>query len=156
MSNYILCKAPNLQLNLMIDEQFAPQMVSYIQRMGCTYAKEAHTKPINGRIYTVLKDIQGKTGAELGELIGLFYSLEWGSLTEGEAARKFYIMVSQKRKEKKHASKTRKETGSGSNGGNRGESSCDPGQGPVDGSVGDGFDAGVIGANDLWELPRVE
>lgn len=156
MSNYIYCANPNLQLNLMIDEQFAPQLVSYIQRMGCTYAKEVHTKPLNGRIYTVLKDIQGKTGAAVGELIGLFYSLEWGSLTEGDTARKFYIMIGQRRKEKKNADKTRKEVHTGSNGGDRGESSCDSGQGPVDGPVGDRFDIGAIGADDLWEFPRVE
>ena len=155
--NYILSKDPSIRLDLMIDEQFAPQLVSYIERMGCKYVKEAVVKPVNGRIYRVLKDISGPNGAAVGELIGLFYSLEWGSRVEGEAARKFYMMVYPRRKEKKkHANKNRKKADQGSNGGDRGESSCDSGSGEVVGPVGDWDVVNVDCPDDLWESPRVE
>lgn len=157
MSNYILCKNPKTQLNLMIDEQFEPQLVSYIQRMGCRYAKETRTKPINGRVYSVLKDIQGPNGAAVGELIGLFYSLEWGSLMEG-TDRKFYIMISQRKEKKKHAQKNRKADCAGSESGNSGKSSGNSGrgEGPVDGPAGDGLDGWPDDDDILWEPPRID
>ena len=154
--NYVFCKNQNLQLDLMVEEAFYPQMVSYIQRMGCRYREERAVTPRKGRIYHVLKDITGPNDAAVGEVIGLFYSLEWGSLLRGEE-RKFYIMVNPRRKgKKKHADKNRKKADQGSNCGDRGEPAGNSGSEPLGGSAGDGPDAGVIGADDLWELPRVE
>lgn len=155
--NYVVFANPNVTLDLMVDEEFYPQLVSYCQRMGCKYAKERTAKPFKGRKYRVLKDITGPNGSAVGELLGLFYSLEWGTIVEGGTQRKFYILINQRRKgKKKNAGKNRKEVGKGSDGGDSGESSCDPGSGPVDGYSGDGVDAGSDGADDLWESPRVE
>lgn len=155
--NYILCVNPNVRLDLMVEESFYPQLVSYVQRMGCTYAEERTAKPGNGRVYRVLKDIQGKTGGAVGELIGLFYSLEWNNLKDGESGRKFYMMINPRRKGKKNnAGKNRKETDQGGNGGNSGEPAGYSESGPVVGPAGDGNDAGTDGSDDLYEPPRVE
>ena len=155
--NYVVCANPNVTLDLMVDEEFYPQLVSYVTRMGCKYAKERTAKPIKGRKYHVLKDITGPNGGAVGELLGLFYSLEWGTLAKGESQRKFYIMINQKRKgTKKHAGKTRKENAKGSDIGTSGESSGNPGSGTVGGLAGISVDAGFTGDDDLWELPRVE
>lgn len=155
--NYVSLVHPSLHLDLMVEQEFYPQLVSYIQRMDCTYTEERELRPIRGHKYRVLKDIRGKNGAGLGELLGLFYSLEWGALTDrGEQARKFYIMVNPRRKEKrKHAGKHRKEADQGSHSGNSGEPAGYSEPGPVGGSAGNGADAGVTGADDLWESPRV-
>ena len=154
--NYIICKHPSIRLDLMCDKQFLPTLVSYCQRMGCKYEKEAACKPIGEREYVVLKDISGKNGASVGELIGLFYSLEWGTLMQGESTRKFYILINRRKKAKKHAGKDRKETGEGRDSRTAGEPSGNPGSGPVDQPAGNGDDPGDLGIGDLWELPRVE
>lgn len=155
--NYVVCAHPDVQIDLMVDQEFYPQLVSYVQRMGCSYKKERTAKPGNGRVYKVLKDIHGKNGGAVGELLGLFYSLEWGSLLEGEAARKFYIMINPRGKgKKKHVGKDRKKAGQGSDGGDSGESSGYSEPGTMGGSSGDGTGAGSAADNDLWEFPRVE
>ena len=153
--NYVVC-AQDVKIDLMVEQEFYPQLVSYVQRMGCSYTKERTAKPGNGRVYKVLKDIHGKGGA-VGELLGLFYSLEWGALKSDKDARKFYIMINPARKgKKKDADKNRKKAGQGSNSGNSGESSGYSEPGSVGGPAGDGFDAGLPIDNDLWDFPRVE
>ena len=154
--NYIIQKDPSIRIDLMVEKRFLPTMVSYCQRMGCKYEKETECKPIGDRNYVVLKDISGKNGATVGELIGLFYSLEWGTLMEGENQKKFYILINRRKKAKKHAGKDRKETGEGRDSGDSGESAGNPGSGTVDQPAGDGDDSGDFGVDDLWELPRVE
>jgi hypothetical protein len=154
---YVIIKNPAVQMDLMVKKQYQPQLVSYMERMGVRYANE-----VTGTIWedsteewVKLYDISGESGKSVGELIGLFYSLEWGHLT-AEDEDKFYIMLHPARKGKrKHARKNRKETGTGSNGGDSGESSgySEPGQ--VGGPAGDGYDAGDPGADDLWESPRI-
>ena len=154
--NYIIQKDPAVRIDLMTDKQYLPTLVSYCQRMGCKYEKEVECKPIKGREYVVLKDISGKNGAGVGELIGLFYSLEWGSLIEGETQKKFYILINRRRKAKKHAGKNRKETGAGSDGGNSGEPAGNAESEQVVGPVGDGCDDSDFTVDDLWESPRVD
>ena len=154
--NYIIHKDPSIRIDLMADKQFLPTLASYCQRMGCRYEKEIACKPIDGREYVVLRDISGRNGAAVGELIGLFYSLEWGTLIEGETRKKFYILINRRKKAKKHAVKDRKETGKGSGSGTGGEPAGHPGPGQVDQPAGDGDDPGDFGVDDLWELPRVE
>ena len=155
--NYVVVSHRSIRIDLMVDQEFFPQLVSYCQRMGCTYAEERTAKAVNGHVYRVLKDVKGPNGGALGELLGLFYSLEWGALAEGITKRKFYMMINPRRKEKKkNAGKNRKEADQGSNGGDSGEPSGNPGPGPVGGSAGDGADAGTAGDDGLWELPRVE
>ena len=155
--NYIVHADPNVTLDLMVEESFYPQLVSYCERMKCKYVEERTVKPVKDRNYHVLKDITGPNGASVGELLGLFYSLEWGTLMDGETQKKFYIMINQRRKgKKKNAGKNRKEADQGSNGGDSGESSGYSEPGSVGGLVGDGTDAGTPGPDGLWELPRVE
>ena len=154
--NYIIHKDPAIRIDMMVDKQFLPTIASYCQRLGCKYEKEVECKPIGERQYVVLRDISGRNEAAVGELIGLFYSLEWGTLMEGETQKKFYILINRRKKAKKHAGRDRKETGEGRESGDSGESACNTGSGPMGEPAGDGFDPGDIGAGDLWELPRIE
>ena len=155
--NYIIQKDPSIRIDLMCEKQFLPTLVSYCQRMGCNYQKETECPPMNGAQYVVLKDISGRNDAAVGELIGLFYSLEWGSLTEGDAQKKFYILINRRRKgKKKHAGTDRKETGEGRDGGTGGEPADDSGSGQMDRPDRDGNDPGDAGFDDLWEQPRIE
>lgn len=156
MGNYVLCKSPVVKLDLMVAEKYSAQLVSYIQRMGCTYASDDKTEPVKGRAYRVFHDIQQKNGHNLAELIGLFYSLEWGSLREGDEDSKFYMMLTPHRKgkgKKKHVCEDRKETDSGSDSGDRGEPAGNPEPGDVDGCSGDGIDFGDPRFDDPWEFP---
>ena len=155
--NYILMKDNSIRLDLIVDREFLPQMVGYVTRMGCTYTEEKQIEGIKGRDYVLLRDIQGPTCASVGELLGLFYSLEWGSVTKGGDGRKFYIMLNSRRKgRKKNADKDRKEAGKGSHCGDHGEPSGNSGSEPLGGPAGNGTYIGDPGDDDLWELPRVE
>ena len=156
MSNYILCKSPVVKLDLMVAEEFSAQLVSYMQRMGCTYESDGETEPVPGKKYRVFHDIQHRRGCNLAELIGLFYSLEWGNLVESNGQSKFYMMLTPHRKgkgKKKHVCEDRTETDSGSNGGDRGEPADPAGPEQVDGYPGDGIDTGDLSINDPWEFP---
>lgn len=153
MGRYIICKDPSIQIDLIVREDLLPQLVSYIQRTGCTYAKE---KPMNlhgpheldgtAVRHVCLKDVQSTKGVDLGELIGLFYSLEWGNLVEGRED-KFYVMIKKRKGIKHHVHKNRAETNSGSESGDRGEPAVNSGSGPVDEPDRDGSDTGSAGTD---------
>ena len=154
--SYILHKSPAIKMDIMVLKEFQPQLIGYMQRMNCTYAKEEEIDPKNGKIYILLSDITSKNGKNLGELIGLYYSLEWGHLND-ERDDKFYIILNPRRKKgKKNVHKDRKETDGRSESGNGGEAAGDSGSGPVGGSAGDGINPGADDDSDLWEQPRVE
>lgn len=151
--NYVVAKHPNVLVDMMVEERFYPQLIGYFQRTGCHYKKEREADPKNGKKYRVLKDVTGP-GGNLGELIGLFYSLEWGNLIEGEPHGKFYIMINPRRKgKKKNVREDRKEADSGSEGGDRGESTGDAGPEQMGGSDRDWLNLGDVSFDDPGEFP---
>ena len=142
---YSICKNPGIRLDLMVEAKYYPQLVGYFQRMGCTYTEERRAEPGNGKQYAVLTDVQGKNGRAVGELIGLFYSLEWASLKDG-TDDKFYILLNPRKKgKKKNVHKNRKETDAGSNAADRGSAADDSGSEPLGGLIGDGPYLGTAG-----------
>ena len=155
--NYSIMMHPVVRMDLIVDRKFEPQLVGYIQRMGCTYAEERNIngfEPSGKKEWVILKDVKGPNGGKLGELIGLFYSLEWGNLMSGDEQSKFYIIMNPRRKGKKdNVCADRKETGTGSDSGDSGDEAGTAGPGPVDGAAGDGTDVGTAGADDSGELP---
>lgn len=156
---YIVCKHPAVRMDIVVKKEYEPQLVGYFERMGCKYEKEDPYTPMKGVEYVILRDISAANGRSIGELLGLFYSLEWGHLVEGKESDKFYIMVNPRRKKKgakKHVQTNRPEPDQGSHSGNSGESSGNPGPGTVGGPAGDGIDAGFAAdPDDLWEEPRM-
>lgn len=153
MGRYIVSKSPVIRMDLMVKKEFQPQLVSYIERTGCTYEREDYSKPIDGSEWVCLKNVQGKTGWNLGELLGLFYSLEWGSNTE-ERVDKFYVILNAKKKgKKKNVCINRKEAGSGRKGGNAGETTGDIQPGQNDGSCRGADLAGDAGVDDSGDQP---
>lgn len=122
---YVISKSPDVRINLMVKQEYQAEVVSYCTRMHCRYKKERIFEPGNGETWVTLVDVEPEEGGgrNLGELIGLFYSLEWQNLTEGKQD-KFYIVLGTKREKgrKKHARKNRQKTGQRGESGDAGES----------------------------------
>ena len=127
---YIVCKDPHIRIDFMVREEHQAELVGYIRRMNCEYKKEVRSDLGNGDVWVCLKDIRpakreggGRVyGKQLGELIGLFYSIEWTNLTEGKED-KYYLMLTDRRREK-YAGKNRKKADQRSEGGDAGESNA--------------------------------
>lgn len=109
---YVINKEPGIQIDLMVKRKYLPQLVGYIERMGCGYKKEItrELKALNEE-WVTLKDISSENGAGIGQLLGLYYSMDWQALAEG-AEDKFYILI-HKARGKRHGGKNRKKAGSG-------------------------------------------
>jgi hypothetical protein len=116
--SYIISKNDNVRLDIMIVKKYQPQLIGYMRQYGCTYDREVDWKSDKDNHYVILKDVKGEHGRDLGEVIGLFYSLEWNKLIDGSSEDKFYITLNARRRAKDHAGKDRKETGEGRDGGN--------------------------------------
>ena len=144
--SYIICKSNNVQMDLMVLKKYQPQLVGYMRQYGCTYDREDEWEH-KGKKYVVLKDIRGKRGKSLGDVIGLFYSLEWNSLIEGSSEDKFYITMNARRRAKNHADADRTETCEGGDSRNEREPAGNPESGTVGEPAGDGVDAGHPGAD---------
>lgn len=145
--SYVICKEPNIRIDLMVKKQYYPQLIGYFQRMGCTYKKEIERHFGNDESWIILKNVQADNGMKIGQLIGLFYSMDWQGLTEGKED-KFYILLNSWKKGKKYAGKDRKEIHQGSEVGTAGGST---GAVRYEGSVecsGDGSGIGVSGTDD--------
>lgn len=125
---YVIVKHPVVRMDLMVLEEFWPKVVSIMERTGVTYEKEERVTPENGtETYVVIRDLKGHApigGNNLGEFLGLFYGLEWGEVTGGDQSKpkKFYILMSPRKRGKDNDHKDRTENHSGSEGGNPGES----------------------------------
>jgi len=113
--SYVICKEPGIQIDLMVKKKYHAQLASYVDRMGCTYKKEV-TRIIKGldEEWVTLKDVASKDGRGVGQLLGLYYSMDWQGLTEGKED-KFYILI-HKVRGKKYGRKNRKKVDSGSKG----------------------------------------
>ena len=153
MGRYIVCKSPVVRLDLMVKKELHAQLVSYFERTGCTYEKEDAGNPGNGEEWVCLKNIEAKRGSDIGELLGLFYALEWGNLVEGHDDKFYIIMNAKKKGKKKHVREDRKEVDSGSDSGDSGESGepAEPGQ--VAGPTGEWPDIAVPGFDNSGEQP---
>lgn len=117
--SYIVSKSPDVKMNLMVLKKHLPELAGYCERTGCKYDKEVAFDPGNGEEWVTLANVSGGNGRKLGDLIGLFYSIEWKNLTEG-IEDKFYIVLWNEGG-KKYAGKNRKKAGKRSKGGNAGE-----------------------------------
>ena len=142
MSRYIICKSEGIRMDLMVKKEFEAQLVGYFVRTGCRYEKEVELNPGNGEAWVCLKNVQATRGADIGELIGLLYSVQWGSAGE-ENHDKFYIILNANKKGKKqYAHKNRKEANGRSESGNSGKTSGDIQPEQNGGSCGECVDAG--------------
>ena len=117
--SYIISKSPDVKMNLMVLKQYLPELAGYCERTGCKYDKEVAFDPGNGEEWVTLVNVSGGNGRKLGDLIGLFYSIEWKNLIEG-IEDKFYIVLWNEGG-KKYVGKNRKKAGKRSKGGNAGE-----------------------------------
>ena len=159
MASFVLFRNPDVRIDIMILQKYWPKLVSIIERTECTYYREDWLELENGQKYVALRDVKADRPHRLGELIGLFYSLEWDSLTdtpdENKPAEKFYILIKPRKKGKKHDQKDRQETGAGREGGSRIGSGPDvPGKDP--GTGGSGTEPFVLRADDLRELEKFD
>ena len=153
MGRYIVCKSPVVRLDMMVKEEMHAQLVSYMMRTGCVYESEEKCNPGNGTKWVCLKGIEGPSGYSLGELIGLFYSLEWGNLIEGHEDKFYLILNTKKKGKKKHVREDRQETDTGCESGNTGEPGVAAEPGPLAGYCGECSHAGAAGCDDPGEQP---
>ena len=102
--SYVICKHPAVRIDLLCKKEFWPKLVSDIQRCECTYEKEEQLTYEDGSEWVRLTDVTSLRGYELGALIGLFYGLEWGSVTRPNNGQedKFYIMLNLRKRGKKN------------------------------------------------------
>lgn len=155
---YVVCKHPMIQMDLMVKKKYWPNLVSYMERCECTYESEKEYDPGNGETYVCIKDVQSIRGYGLGELIGLFYGMEWASVTGVRPeVDKFYICLNpRKRGKKDHDGENRAEADPGRKGGDSGESSGSAEHGQAAGSGGDGARVVSVNADDLRGLEVLE
>lgn len=145
---YVICLNPEVKLDLMVRKEHQAELVSYFARCGCAYKKEKETTFPNGETWVTFKDIYpAHNGRELGDLIGLFYSMEWKNLIEGQED-KYYILIN-RRRGKKYAGKNRKEVRQRSESGDAGEPDTADRHNEPDGDGGEFADAGNPGDYDL-------
>lgn len=153
---HVICKHPMVRLDLRVKKQHWPKLASMIGRCQCHYEAEFESKvDSTGEEWITLKDVQSLRGDQLGNLIGLFYSMEWDSVTEGKED-KFYIMLNMKKREKKYDHEHREKVGPGCESRNSGKSAGDIRFGPNSGLGGNGDRACVVDADDLRGLPVLE
>lgn len=159
MASFVLFRNPDVRIDIMILQKYWPKLVSIIERTECTYYREDWLELENGRKYVALRDVKADRPHRLGELIGLFYSLEWDSLTdtpdETKSPEKFYILIKPRKKGGKHVQRNRQETGAGSEGGSAGGSGPDvPGKDP--GAGRSGAEPFVVGFYDIRQLEKFD
>lgn len=145
--SYVISKHPSVRINLMVKKENLAELVSYVERCGCRYKKEREIVPGNGETWVSLVDIEAENGKALGDLIGLFYSMEWKNLTEGREEK--YYMIIAERKGKKYAGKMGPKAGKRSKGGNKGKSNASDRYNVDRGYSGDDSEPGDPGDYDI-------
>lgn len=126
---YILHQHPGVRIDLAVKKEYLPRLAGTFRRCECVYEREEPYEVKEKGEWVKLIDVHGDKGWKTGALMSLFFALEWSG-TGGKAGRgledKFYILVSPRRKEKKkHVRQDREEAGTGSEGGDPGESAGD-------------------------------
>ena len=120
--SYIICKHPACRIDLMVLENYWPQLASYVERCDCTYFKEDHVELPGGDKYVILRDVRSFKAYMVGELMKLFFKMESENPESEDGKQKFYILIKPRKKGKKIVSEDRTETDAGSEGGDSGES----------------------------------
>lgn len=130
---YMICQHPAVQTDLMFPERYWVKIASHVVSTRCTYSEEELLDLPTGR-YIIMRDVRPVRenrqisgdicGAnEVGELIGLFYAMEWDAVTDGEEGpKKFYILTKPRKRAKKNVQKNRTKADPGRQSGNSGES----------------------------------
>ena len=95
---YIVFKQPGIRIDLKVEKKFHVNLVSSMRRLDCSYRKEIE-KTENGQTWVILKDVTSNKPYQLGELLGLFFSMDWVDAVSGND-KKFYVMINQKRSKK--------------------------------------------------------
>ena len=150
--SYMVCANPLVRIDIMVQQRFWPMLASSIQRCGCKYYKEDWVELSNGFSYVILRDVKADRPHSLGDMFRELHILEQ---EDQEGSGKFYILVKPRKRGRKHDQKDRKETGSGSNGGNEGEPRADePGQDPGTGEGGNEPD--ISGSDNFRQLEMFE
>lgn len=115
---YMICKHPAVRMDLMVREECWAKVVSIAQRTGVTYEKEEHVDLEGGeKKYILIRDLKGHApigGNNLGEFIGLLYGLEWDDvIAQIPEQKKFYILMTPRKRGKGNDRKDRKEADPG-------------------------------------------
>ena len=128
---YVICKHPVIRMDIMVLQQYWPQMAAIVQRTGCKYDKEDWIELSNNDRFVILRNVNSDHGYKLGELLGLLYSLEGQAKADPDRANlKFYILLKpKKRKEKNNVHKNGQKVHSRGESGTGGASTNDIGHG---------------------------
>lgn len=149
---YIVCKAPGVCVDLMVRKEYWPKLVSHIQRCSCTYEKEVEVDLGDGNEWLCVKDIRSMYGYELGTLLGLFYGMEWDNMTKnGAKEEKYYLLINNRKREKKNDGKTGSETDAGSIRGAVGKSAGNTRFGPNSGHRGEAPNPRAVSPDSMLE-----
>ena len=133
---YMIYQHPAVQTDLMFPERYWAKIAAACERTHCTYSEEELLDLPTGR-YIIMRDVRPVRenrqisgdicGAnEVGELIGLFYAMEWDAVTLtpselGSGPKKFYILTKPRKRAKKNVQKNRTKADPGRQSGNSGE-----------------------------------
>lgn len=155
---HVIFKHPLIRMDLMVRKKYWPKLVAYIRRCECFYEEENPYDPGNGEEWIRVKDVQSLRGYEIGNLVGLFYGMEWDSAINPEnQADKFYICLNlRKRGKNENDLKDRKEAGPGCKSGAAGESAGYSELRPDAGSGGDYYRLVSLDADDIRGLEVLE
>lgn len=154
---YVICQHPAVRINLTFEKEFWPKVVSIIERCEGKYEEEIHIHENSGRKeFIMLKGVTALHNWQVGEILGLYYSLEFQAEDKTPENHKFYISVTIRKKAKKDVRENRKEIHSGSQGRAAGESSGNHQHGQDYGPGGISPDGAVVRPDDLRELERAE
>ncbi len=115
--SYVICKEPGSQIDLMFKKEYLPKVAGYVDSTKCTYKKEVdRTIKGLGEEWVTLKNVTADNGLQLGQLLGLYMSLDWEALSRG-SEDKFYIPIHKARGKRNNGGKDRKAPGAGREGG---------------------------------------
>lgn len=134
-------KHPGVRIDVMVEKEHWPKIVSIIQNNGGSYFKE-DTSEIKGKTYILIRDVKTVHAYSLFKLIEELSTYAEGPL--GDLNAKIYILIKPRKKAKKNVQKDREEAGTGSEGGNGGESGADQ-SGEDPGTGGSGTEPADIG-----------
>lgn len=120
---------PAVRIDIMVPQKYWPKLVGLFPAYHANYYKEDWMELPNGHDYICLRDVKSESMHELGMLLThierMNSNMEAERLNDKESKipeEKFYILIKPRKKGKTNAKENRKETGAGSEGGNRGES----------------------------------
>ena len=157
--SYVIFKHPAIRMDLMVRRELWPKLVSHIARCDCTYAEERTTvNKKTGEAWVCVKDVRSLRGYKIGELIGLFYGLEWEIVQKDEEDNaRFYILLNPRKGGYNNARKNRKTAGARRQGRNTGKPAGDIQPGPDSGHRGNDYQPACLSPDDIrgLEIPEI-